>query len=685
MWNLWIYGLMAAEGLLLLAFIAEWVRKKKSEYSFLYILIAYGINAALCLIPYLYGGAEGNRPLELLECFTLPLKTFVGEGDYEQAKEFAKILPAYSWAYIAGVLLAMLSTVNAAVQAFSNTLRNRLRLFFALRRRSCDIVLGSEENALLYAEAGAAVLLPEPRLDRDGTQRLIERGYMVLHRPFSKELLSSRILNRHSRYNIICPGKTEENLAHIEAFIDWCRAGGRKAIHLYVEIEADRAKMVSREIIDPSGFGEQITTFCSDELLARRFTEEHPFTEHLPRRFLEEDTAIRPEARLQEIYLGFGSLNREMYRQGVLNHQLVSYEGGEYRLHPIDYHLFDADIDTGDWIIDGLKDTRISLMKRQEEYYPLPPLPYETLVHPLAPFGREALREAEALICREDTFTNVIIDVGDSYRNIELGARLRRQLGERADYHIYIRSEVAYQEADERITYLAKLEEIFDHDTIVNDGMARIAYALNEIYTRRNIENYENRSPSREEVEERARADWRAMDHFTRYSNLYSARNLRLKLQLLGLDYQRGAGETANGQNGALLKKYYPQSEGKAPYEDYFSRSIHSALLAQEKYRWNAYHLMEEILPMPRAEVQAVKEGERIRMITKTAPLRRHACLTTYAGLDDLSKDLAAKKEAATGKPCRREDFDYYQYDDQLLLAVGELMERLGYSIIEKA
>ncbi len=693
-WEKSVHLLIVFESLILLLFLSEWIRKKKRDSAFLFLALAFSANLLLHLIPFFYELSKTVKPenwlLDTLDCILAVIKTFLGEGDSSFAKEFAKTAPAFSVAYLLGVTSVLIATVNAGLQAFSFNLRNKKRLFFALRGRSCDIVLGTDENALRYAKDGAAIVVPVPYIDKNSTLRLIERGYTVLRRSFSKELLASRILTHYTEYNIICPGKTDKNLEHLDTFISYFREEKRhKKIRLFVEIEGEKANTIRREIIDKSPCKKAVITFCSNELLARMFAEAHPLTEYMPRDFLEEDTSMKGDVGLHVTYLGFGALNREMYRQSILNNQFVTWRDGEYHTFPVNYHLFDTAIDKKDWLIDGLKTKLESFEEKKEQYYPLPPLPYCTTTYDRAPQDLDTLDEVETIIRQEKTFHYVIVDVGDTYLNIEAGSRLRAMLSDTDNYHIFIRSETAYVEDDARITYLGDADDIFTHDIIVNDALSKIAYKLNEIYTLRDIEKDEQREPTPEEKRTEPQKSWDRMDFFTRYSNLYAALNMRVKLQLLGLDYTREPmAEIPGWSNTDLLNDRYQRPDRPFPFANYLQRSTYTALLAQEKTRWNAYHLLSMVLPKRKDTVVIVEEikngKKKPKATTKDEPLTHHACVTTYAGLAKLSEDLRQKWETYSKELHKIEEYDYYQNDDQLLAAVTDLMEELGCSVYQK-
>lgn len=696
-WQIATGVLFAAELIIISLFIFELVRKRKKNRSVLFLGITFLVNFALYLIPYIYGIIADDKSekgwwLEVLTCMSNSIKAFVGEWENSSVKDFASKVPFFTVVYTVGTFLAPIATVNAAAQMFSLKFFHSIRRRLMLRKKNCDIVLGTGENALRYAKDGAAILIPEPDTDNDTVIRLIEQGYIVLPKNFSKKLLASRILRKRRNYNIVCPGKTEENLERIHTFIEYRKSEKDvKNIRLFVEIEEEKVETIRKEVIDKSCCKDYITTFCSNELLARRFTQDHPVTEYIPDDFISEDASIKPEAAINVLYLGFGSLNREMYRQSVLNNQLAEYKDGEYQLHPVNYHLFDNGIDKKEWFIDGLKDALEKMAEEKDSYYPLPPLPYNTAVYDGKPYDEEMLEKAAKIMRQDKSYNYVIVDVGDTYKNIETGTRLRSMLSEFFNYHIYIRSESAYIENDAQITYLGDIDDIFSHSVIVNDELSALARKINEMYTL----NKELKGGAKENtklinmVKAKSEKKWNEMEQFLRHSNLYAALNIRLKLQLLGLDY-KSSGEIGEDEVVVTsLEGYYTFKAKDHKYEDYFVRSKRNAILAQEKYRWNSFYLLQKILPLPKADVSVIispkgKPESCTRKYSKQGDIVKHACLTTFYGLDELTRDLQAMRTRATNTPCSIDEYDYYQYDDQIMQDVTELMERLGYIIIEK-
>ena len=676
MWNIISILILIIEAVLLLAFVVGRFQKRRLNETTLFIGVLIVVNYSLHLVPFLYGvlelGQESNVILGMLDCLGATIKLFVGEANVEAVSGFAEAFPHFSVAYTLGVVIALLTTISTAIEAFSSSIVNSFRLAKAFKKDGCDIVVGNGAKALHYAKTCNAVLLLDD-VDKETVKELIEDGYVVLRKGFTVQLLGSRQFNATTRYNIVCT-EAEKALDYIDTFIEYKKAEtNAKNIYLYVELEGEKAETVRREIIEKNGMEAFIDTFSTSELLARTFTHANPVTGYLPKEYIE-NAAIKTGTEISVFVLGFGTLGQEVYRQSVLNNQLVTFDG-EYKVLPINYYLCDTGIDATEWNIGGLPEVLGEL--NAAEYFPLPELPFKTTVIDRTPASREVLTAIKKQVQKDNNYTLIIIDTDEDCRNIEIGAKLKTMLFGAENYHIFVRSEAAYTEDDEIVTYFGNSEDVFNHDVIVNDSLSAMAKKLNEVYTAQYAGAEErNRSDFAQYIQQKAEKDWNSFDYFTLYSNIYSAMNLRTKLNLLGLDYVKDG----NGANTALIGERHGH-KGEYAYSEYFTPSVRNALIAQEHARWNAYHLLSEYLPLDKNGITVKsQDGKKVRFNVKNTAAKKHACLTTYNGLNDLSSCLAEK----AGNGCTAADYDYYIYDEMLITTAEELLTSLGYSVIEK-
>ncbi len=685
MWEIISVVLLLIECLLLTKFIVDCIRGKKFQKTALFVAIVFILNLALYFVPYLYRVTVLKKPsnyaFDILNCFMGAVQNFIGGINTDAVADFAEVVPVFTYVYLLGSLMAVLGTVSAALEAFSNGIANKFRLSRMMKKPYCDLVIGEGENARNYVKNGEnALFILGEEVDKATVVALEEEGFTVLRRNFSATLLRSALFKETTRYNILCP-KQEGSYEYLTAFIEYKKKGGKKNIFFYIEQEEEQEENLHREVLEKNGLEKDVVTFCSEEMLARTFIERHPVTEMLPADFLEEDGSIAPNKTLSYTFLGYGKLSQQIYRQSVLNNQVVCFAGGEYKVLPIRYRIYEEEFHSDDWNTADLERALSRLVERKEEYFPLPELPLETKTEERRPFIHSTLQAVVDELKETDSYHYIVVDTGDVYRNIETGVRLDCMLYGRDNYHIFVRAGSDHSEDAERITYYGAAEKVFTHEVIVNDSLSLMAKQLHRVY----IEGAYASEKAGEEysafIDEKAEESWRSLDYFTTYSNLYAAMNLRLKLHLLGLDY------CADGKGAGLdlLEKRYRDFSLERTYADYFVRSKRNALLAQEHARWNAYHLLAEYLPLKKSKITVRdNDGKRVKFTTKDIPAKKHACLTTFKGLDEMGSYLAAEATRLTGTPHSAAEYDVYQYDEMLLLSARALMKRLGYSLMER-
>ncbi len=677
MWNIITILLLAVEVVLLLSFAIGRLKKQNLNEAAVFMAFVFIVNLAMNLVPYLYNvmvlDEAGNPVFEVFNCIMASVHMFIGEGDGEAAMAFSEIVPLFGYVYIFAVVISVMATISAAIEAFGNNIRNYFRREKAMKKPSCDIVVGNSPKALEYAKTCNAILLLDDSISKETAVELIEEGYGILRKGFTQELFQCRQFNKATRYNVICMGD-ENALDNIDTFISYKKESTElKNIYLYVELEEKRAETIRREIIEKNGCEEWVTTFCTNELLARTFVEENPVTKYLPNECFE-DASIKSNTQIHVFILGFNGLNRQIYRQSILNNQLVSFDDNTYKLLQVHYHICDNDVDGDIWEIDGLKEALGELV--EDACFPLPELPFETEVIDKAPDSRAIFNIIKKQAQQDNNHIYVIIDTEDDCSNIEIGDKLKTMLFGVENYHIFVRSEAAFTENESDVTYFGKNERVLTHDVIVNESLSVMAKKVNEVYTAQYTEDEKKASDSAEYIRKKADEAWNSLDYFTLYSNIYSAMSLRVKLNLLGLDYIKDG----SGKNVELIKERH-QHKREYEYSSYFEPSARNALIAQEHARWNAYHLLNEWLPMEKNSITAKPyNGEKVSFNLKNSEAKKHSCLTTYKGLDSLSTYLAQK----AGGSASAKDYDYYVYDEMLINSAEELLKSLGYSVIEK-
>jgi hypothetical protein len=99
-----------------------------------------------------------------------------------------------------------------------------------------------------------------------------------------------------------------------------------------------------------------------------------------------------------------------------------------------------------------------------------------------------------------------------------------------------------------------------------------------------------------------------------------------------------------------------------------------------EHLRWNAYHLAEGWRPMKKKEIRI----EKGRMVIKDMREKKHACLTSVEGLEELRRygiefgtENGLSESAITS-------LDTYRYDFVMMDSVHDILKGAGYTVVEK-
>ena len=549
-----------------------------------------------------------------------------------------------------------------------------------LKKTECDIVLGYSDDSLKYARINKCVVLVDTNITKEKYLALIDEGYVVLKKEFSKEFLTSSYFNKNNKYNLISLKQKETVLTVLETYIEYIKISDNKNIKLYIEIEDNKIETIKREIIEKNKVEEYITTFSFEELLTREFIEQNPITSHLPLDFIDEDASIKHDKTINVIFIGFNELSRKLYNYYIINNQLVTFKDGEYKLMPINYYIYDNSEDKSNmFTINGLKEELKKLDKN--EYFTLPELPYNTEYNNIPNYSHDCVNYIKDKLQDENSFTYIFVDTLDIYQNIEMGANLKIWLADYHNYHVYVKNNKQFTKNDDMLSYYGNEEIIYNHDIIIKDGLMLMAKKMNEVYTMQALKQYENDVDFMERVKSVATQSWNNFDYFTIYSNMFSSINLRLKLNLLKLNYMNDG----KMNDLDLIDKMYPLNETNYKYDDYSKKNTRNALLAQEHARWNAYHLVNGFMPLKKQKIEIKKiEENNVSFIIKNVEHKKHACLTTFKGLDELScylKNIASEK---VGKEIEIDNYDYYKYDESLILNSKELLRILKYSVVDK-
>ncbi len=668
MWESINQSILLAEIILAIVGILFVFRKKNALKTFIFISLIFVLNFIIYTLPAFYEKLvlmeKRSFFFYLSDSFPAALKSLVGDTSTGLVENYALLFPQYVYIYGFGIALAVVSTSYAAISTFGRRVLNVFKIASLLVKGSCDIMVSSSAASLSYAKnyKSTIILLPE-NAEKNYANELVNNGFLVMRKKITKEFLNSKFFNRKTRYNFIFPNEGSNHYNRIRDIIAYFDTYKNfKNFCFYLESDGNAIVTAKRQI-DSLGENvrERITLFSQDELIARNFVDENPITKDMPESFFEEDTSVKKGVALNVFLLGLSSLNREIYRKFIINNQLSMYDNGEYRAFPVNYFIYDKNANENIWEIGGLVDTLDALSKNKDEYFPLPDMPYNTKCVDENCYEFDCLKEMVKEIKKENSFSYILIDTKDIYKNIEIADRFKLLLDNCENFRIFLYNDSSLPLCD-GITFYGDTESFFTHDIIVNEALCGLAKSVNKFYS--------------------GEDNWSKLSYFDIYSNISLASNLRFKLNLLGLDYVKDG----KGDGEALIKATCESLEDKNyTYNNYFLRNKRNAMLAQEHFRWNAYHMICEYLPMKKRRITVKEDGDKIKKVIKNNAQKKHSCITTFAGLDELSKYLAGKANEISGKSTYTPaDFDYYKYDELLLRTMADFFKENKYSVVKK-
>ena len=281
----------------------------------------------------------------------------------------------------------------------------------------------------------------------------------------------------------------------------------------------------------------------------------------------------------------------------------------------------------------------------------------------------------------KDTYTFIFVSFGDSYTNINLTEKLLVKFNQYQNYHIFTKVNNVDVACDHiNNTNYGEIDSVLTHNIIINDDLTKFAKGMHLGYSK-----LKEQVPLRD-LQFEINEQWVLLDMLTINSNIYASLSLRTKLNLLGLDYCLN---DANDLPAISKKDYFKKylkintkvNESMIKYKEF---NLKNSLIAQEHIRWNAFHLINDFIPLEKKEIKLIPNDNGFTFFTKDLKNKRHACLTTYNGLYELSQLLCDLANSHDKKQHKIEEFDYYKYDLTLLINAYDVLEALGYKIIKK-
>lgn len=472
---------------------------------------------------------------------------------------------------------------------------------------------------------------------------------------------------------------------------DIAMANGRNRIDAYVFSESAGDSVYRNVIRRAKGSLHCVNRY---KILAFDFTDEHPITEFLSEHIDTESAAIEEGTDLRIIMVGFGKVNRQLFKTYTQNNQCMIKKNGDLDEMRLKYHIFDRDNaqEEASFNHTYLHYNRwLSQNEDGKDYFAYPAEPAEVTFHRQNINSKEFFDElSNCMSGAERSAHLIIISLGEDIKALDLASQIAenaRDMKHAEDTRIFVRvrsrslaQEIIKNQNDQiPIIPFGDTESLFDYDRIVKPSIEGMAKDRHLCYATEQISLDKTEEEARRAALEKWLFKW---ENIQRESNIFGCLAIRMRLQLMGFDYVSSDSpeEDASEEFLASYNKGNPISyedktvNGKriVNYDVEYEKkgSVRDTLARVEHQRWNAYMISNGFVPASKSEYSAEGKDALMRR-------RRHINLTDFEGLHEYAA-WRVEREGISAS-----DADVIKYDFQLLDDVVWMLSRAGYKIIK--
>ncbi|AEF80211.1 hypothetical protein [Leadbettera azotonutricia] len=676
---------------------AKGVTKELPRIVFFAAVFIAGLMLNWAGVSYFY--REGKSPDRIYNfgmILSITLRMFSFYWDREIWSALAREEMFYSIAITLCFSSAVLCTVLFAVHLFLKNLWNTLSIFFLkCSSRKRWIIAGKS----VHQETLLASLTPEQRsstiiIPNEGSEEekkeYIGHGFLVLNGKFSAALLKKTGFFNSKETTLIAVSEDDvKNLEIARTITEHLNTSSGNAgeklrftAHImYTNIERVEHFMFSENA------GGKIRFFNPYEITVRSFLFDNPITKFIPLERIDAEKAlVKGTFDFLHVFIGFGKINREFLKQSIAVNQILG----------IDYHALVIDKD--------IKDSQSIFMnqcrgifaggedKDNEKYFPAPKEKYRIEFMECSALSREMYDTVINRVKNADA-SSVIVALGDVQLSAEIAMEFRQRCYEERIkegialfthtkyFSPIIAEDVLNGEAAIRIEPFGFEDAILTFDHIENGDMDLLAKHIAVNYAGTGIKD-----PA-EKIDELINLKWGKIGNFKRESNISAALSIRIKLNMMGFDLVYDKPEIQDASEKWRQVYGFPQAQKLREAEELerdadgkIADTIRNNLARLEHQRWNAFHFVRGWAPMPKDMVRADLRQNR--------QTKEHACITTFEGLDELTKlqaELKCKDNPNLDYPTTLKKIDTMHYDCDLMDCLEGNLKNTKYKIVSWA
>lgn len=472
---------------------------------------------------------------------------------------------------------------------------------------------------------------------------------------------------------------------------------------------------------------------------------------------------LKNDVDVNVFMVGFGNVNKHIFMNSVRNNQFITLDNNVNEIHkPVNYYIFEKEknnyIDNNLNFTYLRFKNEYPKKGFEDDYYDDVTAPANEHIinnESVAVESDKFYKVLEGAIegpngSSNKTFNYIIVSCGEDLYNLDIAKKIRQKaiewdLVSGSEVKIFVKiknddiSNIAKLEEDNiyQIIPFASESEVLSLNNIVNVKLENIALRRHITYThasfsldnidkikdakkkekslkKRNdilkeISDFKDKHDKKntislnteeEIVEAIALYNWfYKWASSKRDSNMYSALNIRFKLNLLGLDLDEKYDEKTYSE----LAKVYKETYGDNRRYDLSSLVIKGArrnLGIQEHYRWNAYMICNGFVPARFSKINELysKYGSDYKNIIEAK--RYHANITTIKGLEDFMMHMAylndsskftfdELKDAIFNKDMKKReklielstDYDVIKYDFEFMDEIIDVLPKIDMGL----
>jgi len=608
----------------LLFFILSSLRRKEGKLPIvIYFICAFVSLSALNWLGYNTGDEGTPWIFRIGTTMGITMTMFGQEYDGGHAASLAQTHFLYGAAMTVCYLGALLCTILVIIQVFFKSAKNAVRVTINAKRRETIIVagIGNTTELLLQSmsekEKRAVTIILDDE-DAELKKECLSRGLTVIAAVVDENSLAKAGLYSgrgiaHNKIFISLLPDDERNLTAARAVIAGMRKNKNASFKAYIQYtDIDRAEHFK--------FSEEaagaVCFFNPHEKVARAFLSLRPVTSLIQKDFIDTSAArMKKKYRIGHVFAGFGNSNIQMLKKSLIIDQLP---GCDYRALAID-----ADIENQAAIFRNSSRGLFRRTTTDEEAALFFPPPAEVCDIEFASMNTNSREFYERVIAevKANDFTVVVVSLGDDKLSAETAMEIRQWAyendipPEKLRLFIKVKKHSALSAndvlnpagSDINIEPFGFEDDIFNFNAITDEDTDMLAVHI--------AENYSGGGSG---------SSWDKLINHERDSNRYAALSIKPKLNMIGFDLVFDGNAKQDKAVIAEFQAVYAKSE------------VQENLARLEHQRWNLYYLVSGWLPLPKAEVtDASRKNQR---------KRKHACITTFEGLEELAKMQAQMK-----------------------------------------